>query len=92
MGTKVNLPPGCSGFDCKDGTKYTAAKPGGTIEVSSRHAKAINSGQFGDTGLVRADGAVSFGTKKGRECSACARVWNVWSKQCPRCGGDTAPV
>lgn len=85
MSVKVQLPPGCSGFDCKDGTKYTANRPGGHIEVSDRHADAINGGQYGDTGLVSAKGALSFGTKKSRWCANCARVWNAWNETCPKC-------
>jgi len=89
---KVQLPPGCYGFDCKDGTKYTARKPGGTIEVSDQHAKSINEGQFGDTGLVSAKGALSFGTRKGRLCPSCNTIWNVWTKVCHKCDVETTEV
>jgi hypothetical protein len=86
---KVQLPPGCSGFDCKDGTKYTAPRPGGSITVDDRHAKAINEGQFGEKGLVTATGQVSFGTKRGQRCERCARLWNAWNTECPKCGTPT---
>ena len=89
MSVKVNLPPGCSGLDAKDGTKYTANRPGGTVTVSDRHAKAINGGQFGEKGLVSAKGAQSFGTKVGMKCDQCNRVWNRWNTHCPRCGCET---
>lgn len=92
MGTKVQLPPGCSGFDCKDGTKYTANKAGGQVTVEDRHASAINSGQYGDTGLVSAKGALSFGTKTGQLCEPCGRLWNSWNKVCPRCSSATLTV
>lgn len=89
MGVKVQLPPGCSGFDCADGTKYKANRKGGTVEVSDRHAKAINSGQYGDTGFVSAKGALSMGTKDGRWCQNCNRIWNAWNKVCSKCGQAT---
>jgi hypothetical protein len=92
MGVKVKLPPGCSGFDCKDGVKYTANKPGGTVEVSDRHAKAIEDGQFGKTGLVSGKGAESFGTKRGRECPSCGRRWNAWNHECPKCEVETFQI
>lgn len=92
MAVKVNLPPGCSGMDAKDGTKYTANRPGGSIMVEDRHANAINTGQFGDKGLVSARGAVSFGTKKSQLCSECGRVWNAWNTICPKCGCATDTV
>lgn len=89
MSVKVQLPPGCAGLDCKDGTKYTASRPGGSVSVDDRHASAINRGQYGEQGLISATGAVSFGTKRGRTCAPCRRVWNAWSEQCPRCGAPT---
>lgn len=89
--TKVQLPPGCYGFDCKDGTKYTG-KPGGTVEVSDRHATAINQGQYGEQSFISAKGQVSIGTKKGQECPSCGRLWNAWNKMCPKCGVDTVTV
>lgn len=92
MSVKVQLPPGCKGFDCKDGTKYTAGRAGGTVEVSDRHAKAINDGQYGQQDFISAKGALSFGTKKGKLCESCGRVWNAWNSTCPRCGCETVTV
>lgn len=92
MSVKVNLPPGCSGFDCKDGTKYSASKPGGTVEVSDRHARAINTGQYGDTGFISATAALSFGTKRGQLCETCGRVWNAWNTVCPKCDVATHTI
>lgn len=93
MSVKVQLPPGCRGFDCKDGTRYTASRAGGSITVEDRHAAAINRGQFGgEGGLVSATGATSFGTKKGQQCDPCGRLWNAWNKTCPRCGQPTRAI
>lgn len=89
MSVKVQLPPGCSGFDCADGTKYKATKKGGTVEVSERHAAAINSGQYGTTGFISAKGALVIGTKDGRWCQKCNRLWNKWNKTCGKCGEAT---
>lgn len=88
--TKINLPPGCVGFDCKDGTKYTADRPGGAVDVNDRHAAAVKTGQFsGDANLLSSGVALSFGTKKGRRCEPCGRIWNAWSVNCPKCGEPT---
>jgi hypothetical protein len=78
-------------LDCKDGTKYTATRPGGSVTVDDRHANAINTGQYSEQGLISAKGAVSFGTKKGQRCPDCNRLWNAWNIQCPRCGTATNP-
>lgn len=88
MGVKVNLPPGCSGFNCADGTRYSG-KPGGTVEVADRHAKAINTGAYGQQDFIAAKGALSFGTKNGRWCQTCNRLWNAWNHVCSKCGNET---
>lgn len=89
MTVRVELPPGCEGFNMQDGTRY-AAKAGGTVNVDERHAKAVNRQIGGEGGLAYAGGFRGFlGTKKGRWCGACCRIWNAWSHQCPKCGADT---
>jgi predicted amidophosphoribosyltransferase len=62
------------------------------VEVSDRHAEAINKGQFCQNGLVSATGAVSFGTKRGQRCDSCGRTWNAWNATCPKCGTETVTV
>lgn len=91
MSVKVNLPPGCSGFDCKDGTKYTANRPGGTVTVDDRHAAAIERGQYGQHDFISGKGSQTFGTKVGMRCLPCNRLWNRWNAVCPRCGTETIP-
>lgn len=85
---KVNLPPGCSGFNCADGTVYKG-KPGGSVTVTETHARAINQGQYGEKDFITAKGAQAFGTKRGRWCEPCRRVWNVWNHECPKCEAPT---
>ncbi len=88
MTVRVNLPPGCEGFNMQDGTRYSASQ-GGTVTVADRHAKAVTRQIGGDAGL--ADGRFKgfLGTKRGRWCAACRRAWNAWSVTCPRCEADT---
>jgi len=92
MPTKVQLPPGCTGFDCKDGTKYTAERAGGSVTVDDRHASAINTGQYGQQDFISAKGSQSFGTKRGQRCTTCNRTWNAWNTTCPRCGAETTSI
>jgi hypothetical protein len=74
----------------QDGTRY-AAKAGGAVTVEDRHAAAVNRQIGGDAGLAHAGFRGFLGTKTGRWCTACARLWNAWSHDCPRCGGATKP-
>lgn len=88
MSAKVNLPPGCGGFTCADGTRYDA-RPGTSVVVSDRHADALDRSQYAEKDLLTAKQPLSFGTKRGRWCQACRRVWNAWNDVCPRCGAET---
>jgi hypothetical protein len=90
--TKVNLPPGCTGFDCKDGTRITADRPGGAADLDDRQTRAVKASQFaGDGQLIGNVGRVSFGTSRGQKCTnpECRRIWNAWNDVCPRCGDPT---
>jgi hypothetical protein len=87
----VNLPPGCSGLQMTDGTNYTG-KPGGRVNVADEHAPFVRRQVGGDAGLVGHGSFRTFlGTKAGRWCVPCRRLWQSWSAQCPRCGEDTLP-
>lgn len=89
--TKVQLPEGCYGLDMANGKKYKADKPGGQVEVSAKDAHYIDTSFYGQTGIMSGRESFTFGTRKGQVCAPCRRLWNVWSKQCPRCGEDTEP-
>jgi hypothetical protein len=95
MSARVELPKGCYGLECADGTKYTA-DPGGHIEVSDRHAAAIKTSQHGQIGMLSASKAYHLGTKRGRRCPRCHFLGQAWSVECPRCGTltqvDQAPA
>lgn len=92
MAVTVELPPGCSGLNAKDGTRYTAARPGGRIQVDERHADAIRKSEYGEHGLIDARGLAFLGTKQGRECPQCRWRWQNWTHVCPRCEVATVPL
>lgn len=69
----------------EDGTRYTG-KAGGSVNVAEDHAAAVQRQIGGDGGLAYAGFRGFVGTKRGRWCAACARIWNAWSHECPRCG------
>ena len=89
MGTRAHLPPGCGGFTCADGTRYDT-RPGGTVTLDDRHAKALAASQYAGTGFIRAE-SFTIGTREGRWCRPCRRLWQAWSVVCPRCGHTTVP-
>lgn len=89
---KVQLPPGCRSLSFPDGTRVTATREGGYVNVSDRHARDIDrvSGN-GDAGLLTGGFRSYGGTKQGRICPCSPTRWNAWTKACPRCGGPTQP-
>lgn len=88
MSQRVQLPPGCAGFRCADGSVYSA-KAGTSVVLEDRHAKALSRSQHQEIGLVKSGESFSLGTKRGRVCDTCARTWQAWSLQCPKCGAGT---
>jgi hypothetical protein len=90
MAAKVALPPGCTGLDMQDGTRYNPDRHG-RVEVSDLHADAIRHGWYGSSGVMVAVEPHAFGTKTGRMCVECrpTRRWNAWTTTCPRCGAST---
>jgi hypothetical protein len=89
---QVNLPPGCRSLKLEDGTRYVAPREGGRVTVTDDHARAIDRMPGnGTAGLVTGMAGFALGTKKGRWCAPCHRVWNAWSELCPRCGLPTEP-
>jgi hypothetical protein len=92
---KVQLPPGNFGLQMEDGTRYRAGRPGGSVDVTDEHARAIDRIHGnGTAGLITA-GFRQFGAvkKAGRWCKSCqpARLWNAWNDTCPRCSSETVP-
>jgi hypothetical protein len=84
---RVTVPDGCRKLEMEDGTRYRTGA-GGHVEVSSDHAAALQRGWYGQSGVIRGQ-AYTLGTKAGRWCGACNRVWQAWSEHCPRCGAET---
>lgn len=80
---RVTLPEGAKGV-AADG-RYTA-RPGDQVSVSPAHAAAIE--RFRRSGPSRGE-AFALGTKGGRLCTSCRRLWNAWNELCPRCGAKT---
>lgn len=72
-----------------DGTKYTAKKPGGTVEIDDRHVDAVRKSQHKDIGLLSHNMTHRLRTKTGRSCPGCGFSAQSWSYTCPRCSTDT---
>lgn len=82
----VKLPEGARRIDARG--RYTGSA-GDVVRVSPGNAAAIE--RFRSAGP--AHGAqVALGTKAGRWCEPCVRLWNAWSAACPNCGAETVPA
>jgi hypothetical protein len=88
--TRVQLPDGCYGLDMANGRQYTA-DPGGQVNVDAADAKYINTSFYGTAGIMRGGPQFSIGTRLGRWCAGCKRIWQNWSTFCPKCSAETTP-
>ena len=89
MSERITLPPGCAGFTTADG-RTLKAKPGGTITLEDNDAKRLMRSQHASIGLISKQ-SFRLGTRDGRWCTGCRRLWQGWSLECPRCGASTMP-
>lgn len=92
---RVFLPPGCAGFADGD-RKYMAERGPGSfvnLEDGSPQLRKLAGQDYASAGLVDAGPEKFFSLRKddGRWCEPCRRVWNRWSRVCPKCGRDTVP-
>lgn len=89
MSERITLPPGCAGFTTADG-RTLKAKPGSSIVLEDGDAKRLlNSGHV-SAGVISRQ-SHRLGTKHGRWCVECRRLWQGWSYECPKCGELTVP-
>lgn len=86
--TRITLPDGVQTI-AMDGTDRITGRPGDTVRVSPTQADAIRTHVANRTGPP-AGQRFAFGTRRGRTCPACHRLWNVWTLEC-RCGRPTEP-
>lgn len=89
MGERVNLPPGCGGFTCADGTRYDA-KPGTSVTLEDKHAAKLRKSNHRAIGLVTPM-SYALGTKDGMRCPACRFLGQAWTTECPRCQTTMVP-
>jgi hypothetical protein len=87
MSETFTLPPGCQGFTTAGG-ETLRPNSNGTITLEDHHASRLKASAHKSIGLVTSQ-SFRLGTKTGRWCSACKRLWQAWSATCPRCGDET---
>lgn len=90
MSVRVNLPPGCYGLEDRTG-KTRPVRPGSAVTVSDEMASRIRSSKLGSVGMLSGTERHFLGTRNGRWCTACRRLWNAWNDRCPRCKAETVP-
>ncbi len=89
MSERVTLPPGCAGFTTADG-RTLKAKAGTSIVLDDRDAAVLKRSEHASIGLVTSQ-SFRLGTRDGRWCEECRRLWQGWSLQCPKCDALTVP-
>jgi len=85
---QVQLPVGCNSLKFADGKEYYG-KRSGHVTISDDHASQIAKSPNGQLGIVTGTAPQTIGTKAGMWCWDCKRLWQAWSKACPKCGEPT---
>lgn len=81
----VELPEGARTI-AQDGSNRYTGRRGDKVRVTPGQAAALE--RFRHTGPTHGE-RYALGTKAGRWCGTCLRLWNAWSMLCPRCGEAT---
>lgn len=83
--TDYSVPPGCTGLQMQDGTRYPATRTGRVVVDNANHAKHIErvSGNGGGH-IHRSTGGIPVTNSK--HCPTCRFVGYGWQSTCPRDG------
>jgi hypothetical protein len=89
--TRINLPPGAYGLSLGS-FKTKRVKPGTSVNVDDpKILKLIKNCSNTELGILSDKELVGIKTKNGRWCQECRRLWQTWSKTCPKCSRETVP-
>jgi len=89
MSETFTLPPGCQGFTTAS-RETLRPNSNGTITLEDHHAARLKKSAHNTIGLITSQ-SHRLGTKAGRWCAGCKRLWQAWSLECPKCGAETRP-
>lgn len=85
---EYRTPPGCTGLQMQDGTRYDAGRDG-RITVDrpdhARHIERVGRNGGGHVHKVMVGAPVGVPSK---QCSPCRFTAYSWQSRCPKCGGD----
>lgn len=85
---KVTLPEGCTGLDFDNGSSVSGPQ-GSAVEVTDAQAREIDGSWYKRSNVMNSSQRLSIGTKGGKYCTPCRRLWNAWNETCPKCGEPT---
>jgi hypothetical protein len=88
---RVQVPPGMKGFRDRRTGRVIDANRQGFITLDDDDARRLKNSHHNGAGLIETTERIAIGTKKGRWCRNCNRLWNAWNTQCSRCGEETVP-
>lgn len=87
----LTVPPGCTGLQMQDGSRYEASRSGRLTVERPEHLKAIMRASEASGGPIA---HTVYGAPTGtatRHCPVCAFIGYGWQSQCPKGHGPMAP-
>lgn len=88
---RVQLPPGCKGFRDRRTGRAIDGNRDGLVNLDDSDARRLKKSFHNGAGLIETTERIAIGTKKGRWCRSCNRLWNAWNTECSKCGTETIP-
>ncbi len=81
---ELRVPPGCTGLQMEDGSRYDASRSGRLVVDRPEHVKAIMKASAASGGPIsRAVHGAPTGTPS-RHCPVCTFIGYGWQQECPK--------
>jgi hypothetical protein len=85
---ELRVPPGCTGLQMEDGSRYDASRSGRLTVDRPEHVKAIMKASEASGGpIARAIHGAPSGTSS-RYCPECTFIGYGWQRDCPKGHGE----
>lgn len=88
---ELRVPPGCTGLQMEDGSRYNASRSGRLVVDRPDHVKQIMRASEASSGPIA---HAMYGAPSGvetRHCPECAFIGYGWQSDCPKGHGPMVP-
>lgn len=70
-----------------DGSQFNSRT--GTVSIPDEYMPELATSTAVTSGILRTGQSFRLGTKVGKVCPQCSRIWQAWTLVCPKCNVET---